>query len=180
MEKSDTVRMLLRKFLIDCPKDFDFPLGGLHRIPSGNELRIVQSVEEFKPPFSNSLESLRDGLNLEQAYQVIILALRLAVLAVRTQSVKALDPAILFLSLENGLVDWRDTLRALSILEDCSRTLDADFQKKMEEMKPVMGDKLKKTIFEGYLVRTIEARTISAMGFVVKHTLEGILYVSTV
>jgi hypothetical protein len=178
MNGKEAISDAVDKFLSSCPNDFDFPAGGTTKIPLESELKMAKEIQDAMPLTSESLVPLRERLTIRRAYQLIIFAVRMAVLAARTGAAGLIDTAIYGLVIENGLVDWRDTLRALSIIEDCAKRLGIDFQNKIKQFENLMSDKSKKVVFEGYCSRAVEMRAVTAMGFIVENGEDGVSYVN--
>jgi hypothetical protein len=77
------------------------------------------------------------------------------------------------------LVDWRDSIRALSLIEDSARRLGLDLRERMIPLRVLMTERQARTIFEDYFERPSEMRSIGVMRFRAIDTREGLLYIHT-
>jgi hypothetical protein len=118
VETPDSWILGLETILESLPKGFDLPMGGDLPIPLPPEERILKLMSGGIPPLD--LSKFRSTLNLNAAYRLLVFAVRMAVHAVRSRSREIFEKSTLALTLENGLMDWRDLLRVLSIFEDCA------------------------------------------------------------
>jgi hypothetical protein len=167
----------VRAFIESCPADFDFPMGGTNAIPMKSENAILDSLEDAERLTRNAVIPIRDQLGLRQSYSMVIFAVRMAVLAVRTNTQHYLKAGFLGLAVAGRQVDWRDLLGALSIIEDCANRLGLEFRVEIEQCVALMADEARETLIDGYLSRLPEMRKVEVMGFVAQNCEAGLCYV---
>lgn len=173
------INQCLRNYLAACPPNFDFPWGGETPIPFGAELELMEALSNIDGITRDSLVQLRNALTRRQAYELVIFAVRVAVCSVRTNSARLVDSAILAFLVDDCLVDWRDSIRALSLIEDSARRLGLDLRERMIPLRVLMTERQARTIFEDYFERPSEMRSIGVMRFRAIDTREGLLYIHT-
>lgn len=179
MDNKENLQSILREIVTETPQDFDFPCGEPNPIPLDFESRVASFVAAMGPDLSAAdISSLRTSMTYWEAYNFIIVALRLAVLSTRTRSVAFLDSSIIILLMTNSLVDWRDTLRGLAVLDDCCTSLNVSLRDKMDQFTHLMNGELKRIIYEGFLKREKVMQSLTVMGIARKQAPDGITYVS--
>jgi hypothetical protein len=156
------------QILTEYPTHIEFPLGGNIEIPLPVEEQLASVIAEMHPANSDHIAAIRDELSRRQAYSLVTFAVRMSVSAVRTNSAPTLHCALLGLVLDDCLVDWRDILIALSIIEECAVRLGVDFANCMASIRDVAVDDRVTTIFDGYLSRPKEMRSVDVMNFQVE------------
>lgn len=177
MSDSDTLSNCFAEYCSACPPDFDFPTGSSVKIPTPSECALAKAFEAALPTLRDQIYPIRKTLTVRNAHHLTIFAVRTALLAARSNSKNLIDVSILALLIDEGLVDWRDTLIALSLIEDCSKRVGVDFRRSIESHVALATDTLRKTIVNGYLARSEEMRSIKIMGFTSRDSDEGLVYI---
>ncbi len=157
----------IRRFLSSSPRDYDFPLGGEVAIPIDAERDLLTAL-----PASVSVELLgmiRPTIQRQDAYTLVIFAVRMAVFAARTKDPIPIKKSLWLLCVDDNEVDWRDVLVALAIIEDCSTNSGTDFRNSLEEVADLAPHRRQHTLREGYLGRTPEMRAVETFGYQVLH-----------
>ena len=178
---NDDVLIRVRDFLRRCPKNFDFPMGGEVPIPMPTETELVTPFLdgfEFNPIFA---EQVRNGLTWNDAYSLVIFGVRMAVVAVRSETKALLENSLWAVCVDdNDLVDWRDILKALSVINDCAVRIGCDFDAAITRVSASAPPRRQNTIREAYLVRDQKMRSVHAMGLkAVVDSKYGVKYVSS-
>lgn len=161
----------LDSFLNAAPNSYPFPMGGETEIPMESENELLDAIQQSVNAPNQDWPSV--GEKVRQGYQCAVFAVRMAVYAVRKNNKSILEASAYGLVFSNGQVDWRDLLKALSIMDDCCRRLDT----KLENILPNSVDRngMQDTI-KGYLLRESEMREIGALGIHTEDTPEGLVY----
>lgn len=154
----------LEQFLMACPTDYDFPSGGVVRIPLESE-RQLMAVCQAGPPAENVIEMFRQNLSSRDGYSVVIYSVRTAIYAVKGNSRDYLISGLIGLLLDDGIVDWRDVLGALSIIEECSTRLGINLQSEFDKILPLASQRRRKTILNDFYSRSKAQRQVTTMGF---------------
>lgn len=149
---------------MSCPSDFDFPAGGNVPIPMQSEVAFVESLEESTPLAQATILAIGQELGLRQSYLCVIFAVRMAIFAARTGSAGYLRNGLHGLVF-GTLVDRRDLLGALSIIEDCAQRIAFDFLGELRTFRDAVHDAGVRATIEGYLSRLPEMRKVEVMGF---------------
>jgi hypothetical protein len=167
----------LREFLQSLPRNFNFPLGGPSVIPSTPEQNLLTALEGNPQIDPAELALFRQHLNVRDAYSLVTFAVRMAVWAVRSESPQRLRAGLFTVVIDDGTVDWRDILRALAILEDCSARLGLNFKTEIGQRLDLATDRRRRLISESYLSRQPAMRSPAAMGFRADGSGESFCYV---
>lgn len=133
-----------------------------NEIPMPAEFRLCETLKRSVPISEKEVIEVRSWLDLEQAYFLVNFARRMAVFAARTNAVEILSRCALGFVLDDALVEWRDILIDLSIVEDCAIRLGSDLEAAMAECLRYASDKRRETII-GYFSRPTEMRGLVVM-----------------
>ncbi len=161
----------LDSFLDAVPNSYPFPMGDGIEIPMESEKELLGAIQNSMKDPNQDWPSV--GEKVRQGYQCAVFAVRMAVYAVRDNDKSILEAGAYGLVFSNGQVDWRDLLKALSIIDDCCRRLGL----MLENVLPNSVDRngMRETI-KGYLLRDSEMREIDALGIHTEDTPEGLVY----
>jgi hypothetical protein len=140
-------------------------MGNPELLPEGNETDVFELFRKNKEEILARVPELRPKISFEDAYRLTILAVRMAVLAVRTQNRELLRAGLIGLVIDDSEVDWRDFLGALSIIEDCARRLGLDFYAEVLFLLGFTSRSRKETIQNGYFSRALAFRSPDVFGF---------------
>jgi hypothetical protein len=154
----------LRHYLDSGSVDFDFPMGGSIPIPTQSEQDLLNLFIDAPLLTSDVAATFRNTLTQVDAYSLAIFAVRMAVLGVRTNSERPLVSSFWAIVIDNDLLDWRDVLACLAIIEDCCLRIGCDFRQLAHLHLELATQRRKKTIFDGYLVRSGEMRAVGVFG----------------
>lgn len=146
-------------------------------IPAPTEQMLLETLKQYSPINSHDLATVRQGLGVRHAYSLMIFAVRMAIHGARTGSADVIRMGMLGLAVDDGVVDWRDVLIALSLVEDCASRLGLDFGEEIEKLASLATEERKRIMLEGYLPRSSEMRAIDVMGFKATEGSEGLQYV---
>lgn len=179
MVDSDASRFCeaIKLFLAEYPRYLEFPLGGTTAIPMDSEQRLLASIDQEFPIVPDDVAALRGELSRHNAYSLVTFATRMAVFVARTNAASLMEAVSIGLVLDDGLVDWRDMLVALSIVEDCANRLGVDFRACIDRTSTLAADQRRRTIQQGYLTREPKMRDIGVMGFRTEGVGEGLHYI---
>ena len=86
----------------------------------------------------------------------------MAILAARKRAVHILSASIFGIIVDDNLVDWRDTLVALLVIEDCAIRLGTELDLVVQDAARVASER-RRSIIAGYLARPAEMRRIKVM-----------------
>jgi len=150
-------------FLSSCPDNYDYPIGGKVSIPAVVEQELLAILDCNVT--DELLKSVRQVISRDDAYSLVIFVVRMAVYAARTKDTTPIEKSLWILSVDDNEVDWRDTLIALAIIEDCSVRSGFDFKTKVQALAKLAPNRRRKTIEDGYLSRTPEMRDVETLGY---------------
>jgi len=139
-------------------------MGGDVEIPTSAEMSLVRVFEALFPRCRDDLAPIARGLNVDQSYRVAAFSVRVATLAARTNAIHLLRAGTLGLVVDDNLVDYRDVLMGLSVVDDCTSRLGADLGFVMQDAISVASDRRRDTIVREYLSRLPAWRGIGPMG----------------
>ena len=161
----------LEKFLDSVPKSFPFPMGGDTTIPTSFEEELLSSITAAMDAGCQEWPSV--GNAIRGGYQSAVFAVRMAVYAARESDSRILEAGLYGLVFSNGQVDYRDLLKALSIIDDCCQRLNVELANVLPAHVDLNG--MQDTI-KGYLLRDAEMREIDVMGIHTEETPDGLVY----
>src|SRR5690606_22900931 len=121
-------KKIIADFLTACGRDYEFPAGGSIRFPMPTEVHIVRVLSDETLADSKKIALLDESVISYDWYSVIILAIRLAIAGVRTKSANDYVTGIIPLVASAPKVDYRDSLRAFAIFEECGTRLSLSFE----------------------------------------------------
>lgn len=162
----ERLRSALRAFLETSPLEPQKPSAGLAIISRPEELDLLQAVHSAGPLSEGMVAQLGQEVDLAQSYLLLDFAVRSAIYAVRAGSPRALHNGAFALVLDRDLLDYRDVLVALSVIEDCALRLGSDLKSSITPVLGIATEKRRDTIM-GYLGRPPELRGLGVMGMVV-------------
>ena len=168
---SSNLQLVLDRFLDAVPNSYPFPMGGETEIPTESEKKLLHSIQESMSLSNQDWPSVDE--KVRHAYQCAVFAVRMAVYAVRMNDRRILKAGAFGLVFSNGQIDWRDLLKALSIIDDCCKRLNVELEKALPES--VNRNGMQDTI-KGYLLRESEMRDLDVMGIHTEETAQGLVY----
>lgn len=176
MAQSRELNQLIRGLIDSYPRDFSFPLGDDLSIPLNSELAFLEAnpITAIK---TADLSGARLSLTLRDAYCLASFAVRVSVYAVRTNAPQCIEPGVLCLVLDDNIIDWRDVLAAISLVDDCANRLRVNLYSLFLNVAQLATEERQGTIFRGYFSRSAEARRISVFGYRAVETIAGLSYI---
>lgn len=161
--------------LLECIRLFlselsSFPIYGTSEnpdIPMTAELALLNTIERSNPISHKEVQSIRARLNYVDECHLVTFAVRMAILAARTNTISDIRSGTLGLVIDNGIVDGREILIQLSIVEDCALRLGTDLESIVRPHIHLATEKRRETIVDGYLSRTPGMRGLKIMGVAV-------------
>ena len=162
-----TLRAYPKNLGVSCAADFQLPLPEesalVGRLPLTSQRLLI--------------DTLRIQVDGDMAYGLVSLATRLAILSVRNGDPELLKKGLWGILVDDGLVDWRDILRALSVIDDCARRVGFPIEPFLRESAEFATEKRKHTILEGYLSRPSALRMPEIMGLKARGAASNLVYV---
>ncbi len=155
----------INAFLKSCPSTYDYPLGGDTQIPTPEEKILVELFFGNLSIEASLVEIIRKSLSRKDAYSLLVFSLRMGVLSVERNDKRFLQAAFWGLFADDDLLDWRDVLVSLSILEDCLSRINGEITDLIHKNIELATEKRRKTMLDGYLRRSLNMRHVEAMGF---------------
>src|SRR5262245_45559660 len=120
----------IRKFVSSRRAVYDeFPSGGSLPIPQPVERSLLEVLERNQPIDSSTVSASCFEFSTGQADDLVIFSVRMAIYAARASLAHVLRAGMIGLVLDDNVLDERDLLSALSIIEDCASRIGADMQK---------------------------------------------------
>lgn len=176
IENDSDIRHIIDRFLKACPGMPDFPLGKPLPIPTGSELLFLEEIQVASAISTIQLDSIRKDLSIAQGYQLVIFAIRMAILAVRISRPDFLVSSLIGIVADDDAVDYRDVLRAIAIIEDCASRLRIDFDSEIKNACRFASARRRSLILQGYLSRPVDMKGIAVMGFTAVGESESLEY----
>ena len=156
--------------------NLDFPDGGNKALPLDEELAILDVIDPNSIT-AGDVKKISSELDQQEAYSLVILAVRTAILAVRRSRPELLSTAVVLLTIDD-LVDYRDMLGALSAIEWCCSRLSEDIGVLIQKFADLACERRKQIFFEAYLSRSAKERQPDVMGFQVEEKEGSIRFIS--
>jgi len=160
-DSTNTLSDEVRAFLEAVSKTKPYRMIASGEMPSEAEVRLFEAIK-CVPVSEQEMTKVRSWLNMEQAYFLVNFARRMAVYAARIGDVAILKRCVLGFVFDENLVEWRDILMDLSIVEDCAVRLGADLDTALKANLQFASDKRRETI-NGYCSRPPEMRGLKVM-----------------
>jgi hypothetical protein len=157
----DATRALLGTY----PRDLWFPFGDDLPLPTELETKLVVAMERASPLQAEAVRLLREHLSVRDAYALATFAVRMALLAARTARPQLVELALIGLLIDDGVLDYRDLLRALALTEYCAACVGTDFETLIGKMLPLASAGRSAFIRDTYLSRPPDARSLEAVGY---------------
>ena len=139
----------IQLFLNAVPDDWEFPCGGATSIPIPEEVCLSDSILKLNSESAGDVRQTWGNIGVKNSYELAIFAVRMAVLAVRTQEPERLRSGVFGLLLADK-IDWRDRICAAAILQHCAARLHLDLEPMVDSFGSV-GIEQKKRIVGGRL-----------------------------
>jgi len=159
---------LLIDLLEEYPRSLCYSLDEGLEFPTETERVMISTFGEAMPLSQETIDMVREGLSFRNAYNLVMFAVRTAIYAARNQAPELLSISISCFIIDDGLVDWRDILVALSIIEVCANEVGMNFKDLMlTAVKFAVLDR-RELVVEGYLARTPEMRGVDVMGYKIR------------
>ena len=133
-------------------------------VPTQAEEQLIAAMRA-SPVTEIKVVELRHELSVRDAYSLVTFAARLAVHAVRIGDASQLEIVLPMLIVDDCVVDWRDILVAMAIIEDCAIRLGIDFAACVQNVTQFATVRRRRTIEEGYLSRPRTRREVEVMGY---------------
>lgn len=159
------IRRAVENLLAQYPPQLEFPIGTGIDIPTIPERELLAALRALDPISDGAIDGIRAQLGTRDAYAMVTFAVRMAVHAARIQDGATLKAALAGLVMDDGIVDWRDILVALSIVEDCAQRTEVQFDSAIREVAKLASAQRRSTIVDGYLTRSPDMRRVEVMGF---------------
>lgn len=147
------------------------------------EIVLLEAIERCASLLADDVSLVRSrflgsetrSINIRRAYLLTFFAVRMAVYGVRSQNAQVVELGLLGLVLDDNLVDYREVLKALVIIEDCAKRLGLDLGTILGRYLHLASAKRRETI-EEYLSRTPEWRGLRIMGIIAKGSDANLTY----
>jgi hypothetical protein len=160
---SKLISTALDQFFETIPPQIQyFGMGGDVAIPTAFERALLNLFEKAPPHSREELVPIAHRLTQRQAYLLGAFSVRMATLAVRTKDIKMLCAGTFGLVIDDNLLDWRDVLLGLSVIEDSACRLGADLGIIIVDALHIASIQRRQTITE-YLARDPTMRGIKVM-----------------
>lgn len=169
MAASDVLVSAVLEFTTSFPRDAEFPCGEGIEIPTAAEQALVEAIERSSPVSAGVAKQVRSQLSDQDGYSLVIFAARMAVLAARSNEKRWLAAGVTGLVIDET-VDWRDVLRATSIVYNCAMRIGFDLRQALNEVSHAATSQRCETIFDGFFSRPEPMRKIDHMGLMVTGT----------
>jgi hypothetical protein len=161
---SDEINKAVSDLLGTIPSHIRYyGMGGDVGIPTTEELALLRAFENFPPALRNELAPIAKTLTLRQADLLSAFTVRMATFAVRKNAIHVLRIGTLPLVVDDNLLDWRNVLMVLSIIDDSALRLGTDLESVIQDAIALASDRRRTTINE-YLLRPPAFRGIKVMG----------------
>lgn len=147
------------------PPQWSFPEGDINSLPTESELRVFAVLEQSSLVPREELVPIVTRLNSFNSYNFAIFAIRMAILAVRTGDARPFRLGLVGMVVDEGGIDWRDVIRALSLLEHCASMLGLNLRDEIGPWCEIASCRRKRQIDE-YFEEEAGARGIWSMGFI--------------
>jgi hypothetical protein len=177
MEKREPLHSV-EDFLSTCQEDLNFPPDDVTEIPLESERGMVVELKDASPEEIAAFLEARKGQSIDDAYNLMASAARMAVWALRTGSPGPLEASIRLFLIANEGLDWRDAIRGFFVIGDCAERLGVDLKAITERVKGIMTDSVRSTIYDGYFGRPEGGRDLQPMHLAAMNGEDGIYYVN--
>jgi hypothetical protein len=152
------------------------PFGGTPHIPLPEALlEVLPAIVELS---REDLEAMRAKVGRREARILDTFVMRMAILAVRRADPEIIKKSIVGLFLDNDVLDYRDVLTTVSIVNDCASRVGIDPREVIARFQAIANAHRWSTIIDGFFSRTPEMKKPETMGYKAIDGPDGIEYVS--
>jgi hypothetical protein len=173
--KMDVAMELIAKIKNLYPRDFEFPTAPSVPIPNQRELALYGFA--WSNLTIDDVLRIRPSLDMAATYALVTFGVRAAIRAVRSGSGDLVTISALSLLLDDAVLDWRDVIVALAIVEDCANRLHLNLKEVMDRYIRLATEQRKQTVSQGWFSRPAAERTPSVGGFLARIGPGGLEYV---
>jgi hypothetical protein len=159
----------LRAFIRACPFGYHFTAGNPVPLPFPPERKFLDAIDGFPRIAAEELRDVRASLQYKDFYVLTTFAARMAILAVRTRDRALLRRAVIAFLIDDHLVDYRDALGRVAVLNDCAARLGADLEHLLRPHRDFCYD-CRWRLMQGFFQRLPEQKEVQVFGF---HACEG-------
>jgi hypothetical protein len=156
----ETVVRLVKSF----PRDAEFPLAKSIPIPSREETALLNEIENCVFTSHSDISCADVGLTVLNCYSLVMFSVRMAVCAIHVSDRQVLRSGLTAIAIDEDQVDYRDILRALSLIEYCAKKLHIDFFNELRRVATI-ATTARSEILQNYMQLDPMWRTIRTMGF---------------
>jgi hypothetical protein len=142
------------------------PKPGQPIVPTEAELDLLRSLENFGTLTLDDVAETRVRIDLSNAWRLFGFALRMSLHAAQSNSPSILKLSFIGFVLDPDLLDYRDILVRLSMVEDIANRLNVNFIGMVESMVTLASENRARTL-KDYLNRTPKLRSLATMGLIV-------------
>ena len=143
------------------PGNGEFPLMRKVPIPMDAELLFLEQLRRSTPIPPDDVLEISKGLRGCSGYILVIFALRMAVLAVRSADRDKLIDALPAMALAYDILHQGDQIYALLIFEYCANQLGINLRAAVDEVRYVAPAHRRDTIYYDYFSIPEESRTLA-------------------
>jgi hypothetical protein len=154
----------ITRFLSAAASYGRYSMSGEPCIPADCEVEFLSRLNDGSPIMREAVLAIRERLTVTNAYTLACFAVRMATYAVRSKNVTTLRLGVIGIIVDENLVDWRDVLIYLAVIEDCALRLGLDLNTVVSPYIDLASESRRDTILNGYLARRPDMRGLSIMG----------------
>jgi len=162
---TDDMREVIRSVIETMGPTFEFPAGGAIGIPTPQERQLIGVLRRYVYEDRDLVNAFsHESVDYSIAYDVAVIGVRLAILALREKDNKLFSCAVIPMLVGSRLIDWRDALRVLAIAEFCANTLGYGLRNRLQVGVRLVGSEQLGEIVDGYWSRSEDMRQLEAVG----------------
>jgi hypothetical protein len=163
---AEDVKRSVTQFVASCGRDYEFPAGGKIELLTRSEEELHASLQCKSVSDAEKVKAMSGGLNWSQCFKIVIFGVRLAVLAVRRSDSAIYKDGVIALAAGSPKIDWRATLAAFAIFENCGKRLSISFRDELESVVKFTDQAELRPTIDGYFRRTDDMRAVDVLGYV--------------
>ncbi|MBI1321662.1 hypothetical protein GC170_00525 [bacterium] len=155
---------VLTNFMDSCGREYEFPAGGEVALLTRQESALFEALSDTDDSLDENLRTISNELDWSDLYSIAIFGVRLGILGVRTGNARTYHLGLIAFLAACTKLDWRDTLGALAIFEDCGRRLGIGLRSVIERIAIPGDDRQLQSLLDGYFSREERMRSVEVMG----------------
>ena len=151
---------------------------GVLPIPQNLDLQITQLLERWTKLNPSQRETIASQISDEQRQTLTAYGERMASLSVRNHDASLIRSGLLAVGIDGWRSDWRENVMVVALLHDAAARIGIEPGAIFEHAAALLADKPANAI-RRFLLRSVEDKSLTAMGYTAGTSPDGFRYLRT-